>query len=486
MDKNIVKLEPHSVWNFFYQLTQIPRPSKKEDRVSQFVANFGRDNGLETIVDEVGNVILRKAAYQGYEKSKMITLQGHLDMVPQKNGDKIHDFEKDPIEAYIDGEWVTANGTTLGADNGIGVAIILAILADKSLACGPIEALFTIDEETGMTGVEMLQPNVLKGEVLINLDSEEEGILTVGCAGGINVNIEKCYIEENAPINSVAYVFEAKGMNGGHSGTDINLERANANRIAFRFLYQAEKLCNIRIAEYVGGDIRNAIPREAKATIVVPKAKSAQFEALVAEYDSIFKAEYIDTDKEITVFAYPTNMPEKVMSLADQSALIRAVSVCPNGVQRMSRAVEGLVETSNNLAVVKIGNGTFESKNLTRSSVESAKMATANTIAALYELVGATVVFEGGYPGWKPNINSEILKVMSQVYNQLFGIVPAISAIHAGLECGLLGSKYPNMDMISVGPTLLYPHSPDEKVNIASVEKYYRFIQEVLKYYTSL
>jgi len=478
---DIRNLEPKALWNYFYQLTQIPRPSKKEAQVASYVENFGKELKLETLIDEVGNVIIRKPATKGFENRKTVILQGHLDMVPQKNSDKKHDFEKDPIEAYIDGEWVTANGTTLGADNGIGVAAAMAIFASKDLQHGPLEALFTIDEETGMTGAFGLKPGLLKGDILINLDSEDDGELFVGCAGGVNVNINRKYGEENTPTGFVAYNMVAKGMKGGHSGVDIALGRSNSNKVSFRVLYRAEKLCGARIASFIGGDMRNAIPREAHAIVAVPAANAKKFESLVQKFDKILKAEFAESEPTISLTCEKCEFPAKVMSKESQAAIVRALYACPNGVQRMSLAMKGLVETSNNLAIVKIGNGIFEAKNLTRSSVDSAKEATAEKIAALFELAGANVEFTGSYPGWKPNINSPILKTMGGIYKELFGVEPKISAIHAGLECGLLGGVYPQLDMISVGPTLRYPHSPDEKVNIETVKRFYLFLCETLK-----
>ena len=478
---DIRMLEPKQLWNYFYELTRIPRPSKKEAKVIAYVEKFGKDLGLETIVDEVGNVIIRKPATKGYEDRMGVILQGHLDMVPQKNSDKVHDFEKDPIEAYVDGEWVTANGTTLGADNGIGVAAAMAILASGDIEHGPIEALFTVDEETGMTGAFGLKPGLLKGDILINMDSEEDGEIFVGCAGGINVNISKKYSEVTAPTNAVAYKVIAKGLKGGHSGVDIALGRANSNKIMIRFLYQANKELGVGISSMAGGDMRNAIPREASGVVVVDRSKAASFEQLTAKYEKIYRGEFLQTEPDLVFTCEQCDMPKKVMEMSDQSAIVRSLFACPNGVQRMSRAMIGLVETSNNLAIVRISNGQFEAKNLTRSSVDSAKEAIVNKISAVFELAGASIEKSGSYPGWNPNMNSSILRTMKNVYKRLFGIEPKVSAIHAGLECGLLGGIYPNLDMISVGPTLKYPHSPDEKVNIETVKRFYRFVVETLK-----
>lgn len=478
---DIRKLEPKELWNYFYEITQIPRPSKKEKKIVEYMVAFGKSNNLETMVDKVGNVIIRKPATKGMENRKGLIFQTHLDMVPQKNSDKKHDFEKDPIETVIDGEWVRANGTTLGSDNGIGVAATMAVLASKDLAHGPVEALFTIDEETGMTGVFGLEKGLLHGDILMNLDSEDEGELYVGCAGGIDVSATKSYTEEAAPKGMEAYKITAKGLKGGHSGVDIALGRSNSNKLMFRFLMQAEADFGIRLAEAAGGDLRNAIPRESYSVILVPEIKAAEFESFVKDYDEMYKAEFSDTEPDLKFTFEKTAVPAKVMNQADQYRIIRAVFACPNGVVRMSQAMKGLVETSNNLAIVSCKEGKFIAHNLCRSSVDSAKEATAWKIAAVFHLINAEVKLAGAYPGWKPNMKSPILKAMSTVYSDLYGRIPEIKAIHAGLECGLIGGVYPKLDMISFGPTIRYPHSPDEKVNIASVEKFWNFLVATLK-----
>ena len=469
------------LWNYFYEITQIPRPSKRKKRIVEYMIAFGKKHSLDTIVDKVGNVIIRKPATKGMENRKGVIFQTHLDMVPQKNSDKKHDFEKDPIETIIDGEWVRANGTTLGSDNGIGVAATMAVLASKDIVHGPIEALFTIDEETGMTGAFGLETGILKGDILMNLDSEDEGELYVGCAGGIDVSVSKSYSEESAPKGMVAYKVIAKGLKGGHSGVDIHLGRANSNKLMFRFLMQAEADFGIRLSEASGGDLRNAIPRESNAVLLVPEIKASEFEAFIKGYDEIYKAEFAETEPDLKFIFEKVALPAKVMNQAEQYRIIRAVFVCPNGVIRMSQAMKGLVETSNNLAIVKCIKGKFEAYNLCRSSVDSAKEANAWKIAAVFHLINAEVKLAGAYPGWKPNMKSPILKTMSSVYQNLYGNVPEIRAIHAGLECGLIGGVYPNLDMISFGPTIRFPHSPDEKVNIASVGKFWNFLVATLK-----
>jgi dipeptidase D len=478
---DIRKLEPKSLWNFFYDITQIPHPSKKEKWIVDYVVKFGNEHRLETIVDKTGNVLIRKPATKGMEKRKGVILQTHLDMVPQKNNDKKHDFEKDPIQAIIDGDWVKANGTTLGSDNGIGVAAALAILASKDLQHGPVEALFTIDEETGMTGVFGLKKGLLKGDILMNLDSEDEHELCVGCAGGVDVSAAKQYNEEKAPSRMAAYRITAKGLRGGHSGVDIALGRANSNKLMFRFLMQAESDFGIRLAEAAGGNLRNAIPRESYAIMLVKAAKARAFEKFVKGYEKMYRTEFSESEPDLSFSCKKCEMPAKVMTKQDQYKIIRAVFVCPNGVQRMSQAVKGLVETSNNMAIVKCIKGKFEVQNLCRSSVNTSKESTAWKIAAVFHLIDAKVTMSGAYPGWKPNMTSPILKVLSTNYKKMFGTEPDIKAIHAGLECAIIGGVYPLLDMISFGPTIKFPHSPDEKVNIPSVRKFYDFLCESLK-----
>jgi len=478
---DIRKLEPKQLWNYFYDITQIPHPSKKEKRIVDYVVKFGKENKLETIVDKVGNVIIRKPATKGMEKRKGVVLQTHLDMVPQKNNDKKHDFERDPIETIIDGDWVKANGTTLGSDNGIGVSAALAVLAAKDIPHGPLEALFTIDEETGMTGVFGLKKGIFKGDILMNLDSEDEHELCVGCAGGIDVSAKKKYKEEKSPARMAAYKITVKGLKGGHSGVDIALGRANSNKLLFRFLMQAESDFGVRLAETAGGNLRNAIPRESHAVLLVASAKSKAFEKFVKGYEKTYRTEFAETEPDLSFTAKKCEVPPKVIVKTDQFKIIRAIFLCPCGVQRMSQAMSGLVETSNNMAIVKLGKGSLEVHNLCRSAVNSAKEATAWRIAAAFHLIDAKVTMSGGYPGWKPNMASPVLKAMSGTYKKMFGVEPDVKAIHAGLECAIIGGVYPDLDMISFGPTIKHPHSPDEKVNITSVKKFYAFLCESLK-----
>ena len=477
----IKNLNPQRVWKHFYSLTQIPRPSKKEAKVIAFMKKFGENLGLETIVDHIGNVIIRKPATPGMENRMGIVFQGHLDMVPQKNSDKVHDFEKDPIEAYVDGDWVTAKGTTLGADNGMGCAAAMAVLEAKDLVHGPVEALFTIDEETGMTGANELKPGILKGDILMNLDSEDEGELYVGCAGGVDVNVEMDYQQIDTPASLIAYKLEITGLKGGHSGMDINIGRSNSNKLLFRFLNHCIYHFDIKLSDVIGGSLRNAIPRESSAIVLVSEKDAAGFEAEVKKFETIFAQEFSATEPELKMFAKKTNTPAKVMEHDVMVKIVKATFACPHGVERMSDAMPGLVETSNNLAIVKCVDGKYTVNCLVRSSVDSAKAGAMYKIGTIFDLIGANVSFDGAYPGWKPNMDSPILKTMQETYLKLYGKTPEIKAIHAGLECGLLGSVYPNWDMISFGPTIRYPHSPDEKVHIESVEKFWNYIVETLK-----
>ncbi|MFO8021154.1 MAG: aminoacyl-histidine dipeptidase [Perlabentimonas sp.] len=481
MSNQILNLEPKALWKHFYSLTQIPRPSKHEQAAVDFVVKFGEEHGLETIVDEVGNVVIRKPATPGMENRKGIVLQGHLDIVPQKNSDKQHDFEKDPIEAYIDGEWVTANGTTLGADNGMGVAAALAVLEDKSLEHGLIEALFTVDEETGMGGAFALKPGMLKGDILLNLDSEDEGELYVGCAGGVDANIEIPYKDEPTPDGLTFVKLSVVGLKGGHSGMDISSGRSNSIKLLSRFLRYADKEFGVRLSDMDGGSLKNAIPREAIAIVGVPTSKVSDFEKAAAEHLKIFKNEFSLVEPDIDIKIDKVDAPKTVIDKKSQKGAINAVFACPNGVIRMSDAMPGLVETSTNLARIYFEDGKVKLQALLRSSVDSAKDALSERIASVFELAGGTVEFEGAYPGWKPNMDSPILKVMSDIYKKNWDKTPEIKAIHAGLECGILGGVYPNLDMISFGPTIRYPHSPDEKVKIDTVDKFWKFLVQAIK-----
>lgn len=481
MSNDIQNLEPREVWNYFHQMTQIPHPSAHEEKIRAYVVEWAKQNNLEVQVDEIGNVIVRKPATPGMENRKGIVMQGHLDMVPQKNNDTQFDFLTDPLQTYIDGEWVKAKGTTLGADNGMGAAAAMAILADKNLKHGLIEALFTIDEEQGMTGAFNLKPGYLKGDILLNLDSEDEGEMYVGCAGGMDANAEMIYRETSVPAGMKAYKLAVTGLKGGHSGLEIILGRANANKLMNRFLMYAAEKFGLLLNSIEGGSLRNAIPRESFAVVVVPEINAAEFEKCLAHFESTFINEYKGVDPEISFKATSVATPS---SLIDNEVVIRmykTIAACPNGVIRMSDDMPGLVETSTNLAIVKSGNGTIEFKCLLRSSVDSAKEELGCAVKSVFELAGAKVELDGAYPGWKPNMESPILNTCRNIYEKMYGNIPEIKAIHAGLECGILGATYPHWDMISFGPTIRFPHSPDEKVNIPSVKKFYDFLRQVVE-----
>ena len=480
MDKNLAALKPALVWKHFAQIVNIPRPSGSEERIRQYLVDFAVAQGIEHKVDEAGNVYMRKAATAGMEDRKGIVIQAHVDMVPQKNNDKEFDFINDPIEAYIDGEWVTANGTTLGADNGIGVAAILAVMEDNEIEHGPIEGLFTATEETGMDGAFGLKGGLLQGDILLNLDSETEGELYVGCAGGMDANVTLPY-EAVATPEGVALELSVKGCKGGHSGIQIVCQRANANKLLFRLLRKLSAQWSVALCSVDGGGLRNAIPREAVATVVVPAEAVADVKAAVAEFEAVAQTEFADIEDSIAVKAEEVAAPAECLPADVAKALMAAVVACPDGVEKMSMAMEGLVQTSNNLARVVSDGKQVKLQSLMRSSVRSEKEAVGDAIKAVFELAGAEVELSGSYDGWNPNMQSPILKAMLASYEALYGKAPAVTAIHAGLECGIIGSNYPNLDMISFGPTICYPHSPDEKVEIASVEKFYDFLLHTLK-----
>ncbi len=483
MGSEIKNLKPSELWENFYQMTQIPRPSKHEEKIQEWAVNFGEKLGLETIKDEVGNVIICKPATPGKENCKGVILQGHLDMVPQKNNDKVHDFNTDPIEAFIDGDWVKANGTTLGADNGIGVSAALAILTSDNVKHGPLEVLLTAAEETGMNGANGLKPGIIQGDILINLDSEDEGELYVGCAGGEDVTVKFKYSEKKTGKNYVGMKLSVTGMKGGHSGIDIPLGRGNAIKVFFRILNAAYEKFDARLANIEGGSLRNAIPREAFGTIAVKKGNAEELTQLVEDISGIIKSELAVTEPTLSVSIEEVKLPKTVIGRKIQKRLTAAIIACPNAVIRMSDSMAGLVETSTNLAIVKSDakEKTITASLLMRSSVDSAKAELGSRIKAVFTMAGAEVVFSGAYPGWKPNMDSAILKTMQEVYNKHFGKIPEIKAIHAGLECGILGGNYPHWDMISFGPTIRFPHSPDEKVNIATVQKFWHFLVATLE-----
>ena len=458
----IRNLEPKSLWNKFADLNAVPRPSKKEERVIEFMKNFGSSLGLETFEDDIRNVIIRKPATPGLENRKPIVLQGHLDMVHQKNNDTNFDFETQGIDMYVDGDWVRARGTTLGADNGLGVATIMAILESKDIDHPAIEALFTIDEETGMTGA---------------LNDE----IDIGCAGGIDVTATRSYEQEDVPEGSTAYTITVKGLNGGHSGIEIHKGLGNSNKIMNRLFYDGFENFGLQIASVDGGSLRNAIPRESVANLIIARMYDEVFAPEMNAVIDAIKSEFKTVEPNLIIDIHRSEMPAKVMNLGVQEGIIRAIYAAQNGVYRMSADIPDLVETSNNIARVIIKDGQISIGCLTRSSVETSKIDLANALRSAFELAGCEVTFGGSYPGWTPNVDSEILKVLVDIYEKQNGEKPKVVACHAGLECGILGTNYPEMDMISFGPTILGAHSPDERASISSVKKYWKFVLEILK-----
>ena len=481
MNKEIRELEPIAVWNKFADLNAVPRPSKKEERVIQFMMNFGASLNLETEKDLVGNVIIRKPATSGMENRKMVTLQSHLDMVHQKNNNTDFDFDTQGIEMFIENDWVKAKGTTLGADNGMGVAAIMALLESKDIQHPPLEALFTIDEETGMTGAMGLQPNMLKGDMLLNLDTEEDDELDIGCAGGIDVTATRKYNHKPVPRATVGYEITVNGLQGGHSGIDIHRGLGNANKIMNRILYYGSTQFMMCISEIEGGSLRNAIPRESIAKVVVLKSQTDEFKSAFEQWSEIIKKELVVQEPNLNIAISEIKLPKNVMGVGAQERLLKAIYTAHNGVYAMSAAIPDLVETSNNVARVEVKNGNIKIGCLTRSSVDSAKMDLAHALKSAFELARCDVQFSGSYPGWSPNPDSAILKVAKEKYEKMFKEEPKVVACHAGLECGILGKNYPEMDMISFGPTIMGAHSPDERVSISSVQKFWKFLLEILE-----
>ena len=482
MSQEIRNLEPKALWNKFADLNAVPRPSKKEERVIAFMMEFGQKLGLPTVKDHVGNVIIKKPATPGMENRKTIVMQSHLDMVHQKNNDTNFDFDTQGIEMYVDGDWVRAKGTTLGADNGLGVATIMAILESTDIPHPAIEALFTIDEETGMTGAMGLQGGMLDGEILLNLDTEEDDEIDIGCAGGVDVTATRTYNEEETPEGSVGYTITVKGLQGGHSGMDIHKGLGNANKIMNRLLFDGFENFGLQIAEISGGSLRNAIPRESVAKVIIAEMYDEAFVFDMQEVIGDIKTEFKTMEPNLTIEIVKNDtVPAKVMDLGVQEGLLRAIYAAHNGVYRMSADMEDLVETSNNIARVIVKDGQISIQNLTRSSVESSKMDLANALRSAYELFGCEVDFAGSYPGWTPNVKSEILDVLTSIYEKQNGEKPKVVACHAGLECGILGTNYPNMDMISFGPTIHGAHSPDERASIKSSQKFWKFVLEILE-----
>ena len=476
-----MQLAPQNVWKHFYSLTRIPRPSGHMEKITEFLVDFGKGLGLESFVDEVGNVIIRKAATPGMENRKGVILQAHMDMVPQKNNDTVHDFTKDPIETYVDGDWLKAKGTTLGADNGLGVAAIMAVLEDDNLKHGPLEALITKDEETGMYGAFGLKPGTLNGKILLNLDSEDEGELYIGCAGGLDVTATLEYQQEAVSAGLVARKITLKGLRGGHSGLEINQGRGNANKLLARVAHDILIEFDSQLASFEGGNMRNAIPREAHAVLVFNPEDTEGLEDYIKEYEAQINAEYATIESDVTLTIEPVEVPSHVVPVEIQDNLINVLMACQDGVMRMIPTVPDTVETSSNLAIVIIGEGKAEVRILARSSCDTMKDFLADSLTACFAMAGMKVELSGNYSGWQPNVDSPILHAMRLSYQQQFGVEPAVKVIHAGLECGIIGANCPGLDMISFGPTLRSPHSPDERAFIPSVSKFYNFLTATLE-----
>lgn len=476
----ILDLAPQQVWKHFYSLTQIPRPSGHMERITEFLVNFGKGLGLESFIDEVGNVIIRKPATPGMENRKGVILQAHMDMVPQKNNDTVHDFVNDPIQTWIDGEWVKAKGTTLGADNGMGVAAAMAVLESTDLKHGPLEVLITKDEETGMYGAFGLKPGILKGEILLNLDSEDEGELYIGCAGGIDITAELSYKEEEADKQMVARKITLKGLRGGHSGLEINEGRGNANKLLARVTHDLLVEFDCRLSSFEGGNMRNAIPREAHAVLLFNPADIEDLPNYIKEYEAQLNAEYAPIESDILLLLDEVDLPSTVLPEEIQDNMIDMLLACQNGVMRMIPTVPDTVETSSNLAIVILGGGKVEVRILARSSCDTMKDFLADSLTACFNMAGMKVTLSGAYSGWQPNVDSPILHAMTKSYEEQFGVAPKVKVIHAGLECGIIGANCPGLDMISFGPTLRSPHSPDERVLIPTVKKFYDFLVATL------
>ncbi|MDL2255011.1 aminoacyl-histidine dipeptidase [Parabacteroides sp. OttesenSCG-928-G06] len=479
----ITDLKPEIVWKFFHEVTQVPRPSKKEGKIIEYLEGFAAKYNVAIQKDEVGNILMSKPATAGLENLPTVILQSHMDMVCEKNSDKTFDFDNDPIETVVDGDWLRANGTTLGADNGIGMAAELAILASDDIEHGPIECLFTVDEETGLTGAKALQKGFMAGEILLNLDSEDEGELFIGCAGGKDTQAIFTYEPVEAPENMQYFTVSVSGLNGGHSGGDIHKGLGNANKILVRFLFLLiEENIPLTLASLDGGNLRNAIAREAKAVIGVPPFMKEEVRVMLNTFAADVENELKHVDPNVKLTLESTDKPAVVIDTDTMMEIILSMHACPHGVIAMSHDIEGLVETSTNLASVKMKEGnTVVIGTSQRSSIDSSKTAIANTVKACFELAGAEVTQGDGYPGWTPNSNSKILKVAEETYERLFGKKAKIMAIHAGLECGLFLEKYPYLDMISFGPTLRDVHSPAEKIEIPTVDLWWRHLLETLK-----
>ena len=479
---DIANLQPVEVWKYFEEILKIPRPSKKEEKIIEYLISFGKKNNLETSRDEAGNVLIRKPATKGMENRESVVMQSHIDMVCEKNSDTVHDFNVDPIQAYVDGNWVKAKGTTLGADDGIGVAAQLAILASDNIKHGPIECLFTVDEETGLTGAFEMKPGFFNSKILLNLDSEDEGELFIGCAGGVDTVITFAYETEKVPSNFKAFKLAVSGLKGGHSGDEIDKGLGNSIKIINRFLWRGTSKFDLRLANLDGGNLRNAIPREAFAVFVI---HNDDVESMLQSFEML-KNEIIGelkpVETSLSIAIEETSLPDWIIDEPTQYDLLNSLYACPHGVIAMSKEMPGLVETSTNLASVKfIQDNQILVTTSQRSSIDSAKTDIANMVESVFRLGNANVVHSDGYPGWAPNTNSEILNITRNSYKKLFGVDPIVRAIHAGLECGLFLEKYPYLDMISFGPTIKGAHSPDERIDIETNQKFWDLLLDVLE-----
>ena len=481
MNEEIYTLKPERLWHYFGEILKIPRPSKKEEKIAAYLLEFGNQHGLETLRDDIGNVIIKKPATTGKEKVKSVVLQSHIDMVCEKNSDTVHDFDNDPIQAFVEDGWVKAKGTTLGADDGIGMAAQLAILEAKDIEHGPIECLFTVDEETGLTGAFGLDTEILDSRILLNLDSEDDGLIFIGCAGGKDTLAEMPYQKEEVPAGHTAYKVSVTGLRGGHSGDDIEKGFGNANKILNRLLWNAARDHGMLLSDFNAGNLRNAIAREGFAIVVLPNAETSKFEDHAEAYNKTIRAEYRITEPGLKVAVEKTDSPEYIVDKRTQDNLLNVIYACPHGVIAMSQDIKDFVETSTNLASVKFKGDVIEITTSQRSSVESAKEDISAMVASTLQLGGCTTRHTDGYPGWTPNPNSEIVDITAKVYQDLFETEPEVLAVHAGLECGLIGDKYPDMDMVSYGPTIRGAHSPDERVHIEAVEKFWLMTLEILQ-----